>query len=850
MKRLLTIFISILLLMPLIGDFSVLKIKAEDYYPMNCDQYEVDYINDDGSFGYIGSYSSLAEAKSVMKSSGNDYVVRHDSSPSPTKIVAMNSGVVYSYPGRSGTNTLNIYQNSSTRNIYYKQTYITNHYEMRYIDTERFLPNLNGGIVEVEINGFHGYADIEFTDLVPSKYLDRGIGLYLGGNNNYNGEQAFYVIPVRNYYEVVNNGSYVDLAFHFSRAYPEYENLPSTYTIYIGKAPSFMNAGTKYYSSDGVNFYSDYNHNTFVGTYYNYYQFLPLRSKTNISADTIESFLRGINPNSSLVGHCGDFITEQNTYGVNGLLLFAMACQESAYGTSGYATQRNNLFGWNAYDSSPGSASYFSSLSACINEQAGINLRGYIDITDGRFFSSSLGNKGSGINVKYASDPYWGMKIASLAYKIDKYSKGNDGTYTDLNNYSLAKINKFDAEIKSSASDSANTLYTTQYGPYYQQDFIVIVLENGSSYTKIQSTNAIDSSGNIKTHRTPITTGDLNPISTYDFGTSVAYIKSSYLDVLNYETTKQADVPDAKLTMMSSLDSVSFVNNNINLSGCAFIKGISHNDASLISHKILIKNITDNSVYKTYTATTKSYPGIKFNDSHVYDLVGYDISIPLSELAVGNYYFVIQVVNGTNTFQTNLLNFNESSNSIATNLNNYSYHLSSNTVYGNRLELDVESIPSVVKYENIVKPSTRNSLFSFDNFSLDSSGRLLIEGQAMIYYCNYDNQSSIQYTLYIIDSANNYKEIALTTVKSPVDFKKMLKSSFNMDYICYKCDTNISDLIKGNYKLVLKIVNGSNVDYFELRNPAKATLPTTTVNSNQFRFYTSTIRDRIMLEVK
>ena len=39
----------------------------------------------------------------------------------------------------------------------------------------------------------------------------------------------------------------------------------------------------------------------------------------------------------------------------------------------------------------------------------GINLRGYLNINDYRYFGGQLGNKGSGINVKYAGDPYWGM---------------------------------------------------------------------------------------------------------------------------------------------------------------------------------------------------------------------------------------------------------------------------------------------------------------------------------------------------------------------------------------------------------------------------------------------------------
>ena len=66
----------------------------------------------------------------------NDYVVRYSKSYSPTKIVAMNSGFVYTYPGRGNSSTMSLYQNPNARNdSKYKTTYVSNHYEMTYIDT-------------------------------------------------------------------------------------------------------------------------------------------------------------------------------------------------------------------------------------------------------------------------------------------------------------------------------------------------------------------------------------------------------------------------------------------------------------------------------------------------------------------------------------------------------------------------------------------------------------------------------------------------------------------------------------------------------------------------------------------
>ncbi|MFI3173448.1 MAG: dockerin type I domain-containing protein, partial [Eubacteriales bacterium] len=47
---------------------------------------------------------------------------------------------------------------------------------------------------------------------------------------------------------------------------------------------------------------------------------------------------------------------------------------------------------------------------------------GYCDATtDSRYHGSHLGNKQSGMNVKYASDPYWGEKAAANAWLVEMY---------------------------------------------------------------------------------------------------------------------------------------------------------------------------------------------------------------------------------------------------------------------------------------------------------------------------------------------------------------------------------------------------------------------------------------------
>ena len=843
MKKLFIKLLVICLLVPFIGTFEV---SAQDL--KSCG-YEVAYINDDGSFSTESCYSDFASAKNRMKELGGDVVVRHDSSYSYTKIIAMNSGIAYSYPRDRAT--LNIYQDVNNHSIYYKQTYVARHFELNYLDTERYLGD-GRGMIETNINGFHGFTDLEYVDLVPSKFIRNGIAITLGGNNPYTNEGTFTFVPKQNYYEKRTSGNYSEIVYHIYRGFPANGYEPVSEAIVIGPAPSDMNEGVKYYSYDGVNFYSDSDFKNKSFTYYNYYQFLPLRSKTNISADIFNSYISKYD-NSVMRGTGQTFIDAQNKYGINALLLFAMAAHESANGTSGYATKRNNLFGWNAVDADPNQATNFSSVAVCVNQQAGVNLRGFVDVTDGRFFSSSLGNKGSGLNVKYASDPYWGMEIASIAYQIDKLSKNKNGTLSDYNYYSLSLINKFDIPVKQEPSDGSKTLYTTQYGPHYQEGFIVIDLGTQGSYTKVQSTNPIDENGNIKTHRTPITTGNLNPISygEYDFDRSVAYINSEYLTVINKKNDVIVDVPDKELSLMQKINNLNVENNVIHIDGLAFIKGMSASNLDKISIYINTIDNLSKEVIKTYKTTVSEFDGISFGDTHTYKYIAYSIDMPLSDFVEGSYSLKVSVNNDGYEYAGELSSTKFEFANINVSYNEMNYRIKINTYYNYRVEIEAESIPEIIDYSKILKPnnSIRNSLFSFDLIEIDDELNFNVDGRSMIYYTNYDNLDNLETTLYLVDSANKYYEIKCENYKSDFNYKEALQSSYNLDYISFKGTGNINDIEKGMYSIILKVRNGEYVDYIDLTT-AKNMDNTITKDGTSYRIFKSNLKNRLMLEVK
>lgn len=91
-----------------------------------------------------------------------------------------------------------------------------------------------------------------------------------------------------------------------------------------------------------------------------------------------------------------------------------MGIHESGWGKSSLSLNKNNLFGMNATDNNPyGNGTSFPSVEAGINYHADRYLSwGYTDpVDDWRYMGSHVGNKGSGMNVRYASDPFWGEKL-------------------------------------------------------------------------------------------------------------------------------------------------------------------------------------------------------------------------------------------------------------------------------------------------------------------------------------------------------------------------------------------------------------------------------------------------------
>ncbi len=314
-----------------------------------------------------------------------------------------------------------------------------------------------------------------------------------------------------------------------------------------GGAPSYLQGGVTYYSYDGHYFYTDYGimlddyqNNTRANSvnpgnpHYNYYQYLPFRSRTAYSGAEINSLIDGKTKSSSKLRGTGDyFVNSQNTYGVNALVMAGIAANESGWGTSSICQNKNNLFGLNAVDSSPGtSANTYASVEECIRQFAdGWMSRKYLKPGNWVYNGGFLGNKASGVNVKYASDPYWGEKAANIIWRLDQSGGSRDANAYTIGIKDTLATGHTSVNVRSGSSTSNPSLYMTGSASNYA----VLVQDSAAenSFYRIQSDavlNADRGSVNKETGK-------------YDYDNMYAYISSNFVTLVNQGETVNPPAP-------------------------------------------------------------------------------------------------------------------------------------------------------------------------------------------------------------------------------------------------------------------------------------------------------------------
>lgn len=320
-----------------------------------------------------------------------------------------------------------------------------------------------------------------------------------------------------------------------------------------GPAPDYLSTDTNYYSYDGHYFYT---YNNFVNMlvdyqngnrthsinkttpYFNYFQYLPLRSQSNYSESELNTFINSkIDSDSKMWNTGSTFVRYQNLYGVNVLMMAGTAALESAWGKSSIAMNKNNLFGLNAVDSSPGeSANSYSDVSTCLKDFAETYMsKRWLKPGYGTYKGAFVGNKASGINVHYASDPYWGEKIANMMWFFDKVNGSRDYSKYTIGIKDLMSNEHTVLNIRKESSTSSAVLYQT----VQQSQYSFLILNNGqknNDFYKIQSDAVLTSGRN----------GIDGNNGVYKFNDMYAYVSSDYISIIQIGNNSSSSGGDSE----------------------------------------------------------------------------------------------------------------------------------------------------------------------------------------------------------------------------------------------------------------------------------------------------------------
>ncbi len=146
-----------------------------------------------------------------------------------------------------------------------------------------------------------------------------------------------------------------------------------------------------------------------------------LACKSGLTEQEFEKILSGNSQDKNKIfeKYAKHFYYAEKQYGINGIFLAAVAIHESAFGTSKIALEKNNLFGYMAYDYNPYEDAYkFSSYEEGIDLLARVFIKYYLNAkgtkiyenqeADGRYYN---GNTVDAVNKRYASDKNWANSV-------------------------------------------------------------------------------------------------------------------------------------------------------------------------------------------------------------------------------------------------------------------------------------------------------------------------------------------------------------------------------------------------------------------------------------------------------
>ncbi|MBR2825503.1 MAG: glucosaminidase domain-containing protein, partial [Solobacterium sp.] len=321
-----------------------------------------------------------------------------------------------------------------------------------------------------------------------------------------------------------------------------------------GIAPTFLEKGKTYYSYDGHYFYADSNIKEMIDDYrassrehsinpndphYDYYQFISHRTLTNADVKDVERYFDEIMGITNSIDRFNDddkdamddtltrsqyyhtedaFWQYQYEYGSNALMMLAISAQESGYGRSSLSFTRNNLFGHAAFDTEEeSSTSRYLSVENSIYSHAKYYISGsFSSPLKSQYHGSFFGNKSSGMNVGYTTDPYWGEKAAAFYRTIDEWVGSED-----FQTYTLGiKTSEDSIFIYQFPEIDAKVLYDSGKNPDMAFVLLDTIVKDDQTWYKIQCDATLNEDSAV----------DLS--YDYDFANDIGYIHADDIQMI------------------------------------------------------------------------------------------------------------------------------------------------------------------------------------------------------------------------------------------------------------------------------------------------------------------------------
>lgn len=816
---------------------------------MNYDSTNIEYLKSfdkyDDAIDYMKTIKSLPNKTLVIigEKKNTDGVYVNDILTSEYALVDLNT------TGTTST-TSYVYKEETSNRAY---TYINGHGMFGGVDAALIDYSNEKSRAKMMIAGVTGWIDSVL-------YLDAS------------GYDGFDIVPLSvvkspSYYYV--NGSN-ELVHRLSRKITA-NNCYAT-SLTLGPAPSSLKQKDendnmiKYYSYDGIYFYTslesmlnDYKNGININAvnkipYYNYYMYLPVRSKTNITSDNIRNYLESRNYTSKdksvLYGEELTFIDAENKYGVNAITSFSTAINESGWGTSYLARTKNNVFGHNAFDSSVmESASKYKNVSDGIYRHAYYMINaGFAETKDAvaRYYGSHLGNKNSGVNVKYASDPYWGEKIASYYYSIDNYS--------DLKDYKSVKIGikvtDTPVPVKKEANNSSLTLYKLEsyYNDVSNMSVVILdkvageAIDGNSTWYKIQTDALLNENRDDLIRDTTIN-------DHYNWDNNYGYVHSSYITLMDENVNNEYIKKDG----LFALEELSLTEDKkIKIKGYLAITGMDNTIDKNITYDLIVENDNKSFSLPLERITDLSNINYKVPDKdYDYTYSWFTGIVDLKDIDEGNYNLFIRARSGEYESKEVLSDlFSKKTVSKYTDLNNKGYQFRTNYYLKTiPIELFVRNNGLI---NDKVTPTSDNMINQYQSISLEN-GLLKLYGSSFNVGGNYNTSVNVERSI-IFENTTTYEryKFDLGYIDNG-EYKITLLVPDNLDKTraWFNKSIDISNLNKGTYAIYIE--TKTNVeDYGELNDIFQREITSTMSYNN--KTYSIKINEnqrfRLELEVK